>query len=874
MEYYESNFSYLKNTKLSVYYDDLRKAEYASENFPKLTKIILRRVLEEFLRRMAQENGMDINIATGALVKNIRINERINLPDEIYDYIQIIRINGVGVTLYRSREKKVIKHPIELLELMHRILCWYLSKEEPDFMNQIGNLIFNAPKTMNFETLELKKIQNDIFMKDTQINNLREKIIELGSQSKNISQLNNIIIAIKEEKSEIEKEKNYILKNVNIHKATIQQIEGLYDLSIRPVERVKGECKENHQLLAEKESILVRCELDNKNLKNKIKQLDEEDYEIVSDMEFIDNLLEKIRELYRSALNLTNEYQDIIESFEFTNDSELKKKLMVDKNNVNRDFNFQNKMFYSEIEAYTKSVENLERKIRVFEVILDDKLKAEIRDKEFYKSFLNLNGKQLRVLYCLIKNYSAAYSIFDKSRELMFKYGLADSKFASDLNKNLQELQGVSDDQIKIILYYKLSKMAGINEPTICNRKKFVKSTDDIISAAYNMLMPEEDFEYYENKTHSIKIYFLKKLINTLKSRYKNFKINDSLLSKIYEDIIEIKSSTSTVFYDADKLKLLSINETELISSIRKNPFDYLSIIIDLGNSREYLDMYRVLLEILKQANKDGNMNSDNSQISLETFLAGSFRIMLFSSSGAVNFNKREELVPMIVAEILIGRLNYDTQDENIISYNNMVEIWKQNQSIYNDIFIQKNELNNVLDNLNSKRKNNKADLDRNIDAKKKIKINLKKYKKQFEQLVLTSGKSSVLPSYNVYMEYLNKSREYSGTKSYKDSGIKGTLSIEAWVDQVSNRINNNNLEESKKKLINEAKSSEFYKKEYSVITDLQLKLDEAGKEVYNSQKILGETNKEINGVNSKLEILEKRLDGIKDIYLDMHEDY
>ena len=89
MEYYESNFSYLKNTKLSVYYDDLRKAEYASENFPKLTKIILRRVLEEFLRRMAQENGMDINIATGALVKNIRINERINLPDEIYDYIQI-----------------------------------------------------------------------------------------------------------------------------------------------------------------------------------------------------------------------------------------------------------------------------------------------------------------------------------------------------------------------------------------------------------------------------------------------------------------------------------------------------------------------------------------------------------------------------------------------------------------------------------------------------------------------------------------------------------------------------------------------------------------------------------------------------------------
>ena len=44
MKSYESNFSYLKNTKLSIYYDDLRTAEYASENFSNLTKIILRRI--------------------------------------------------------------------------------------------------------------------------------------------------------------------------------------------------------------------------------------------------------------------------------------------------------------------------------------------------------------------------------------------------------------------------------------------------------------------------------------------------------------------------------------------------------------------------------------------------------------------------------------------------------------------------------------------------------------------------------------------------------------------------------------------------------------------------------------------------------------
>ncbi|MDO5517646.1 MAG: hypothetical protein Q4F66_08815 [Clostridium sp.] len=874
MECYESNFSYLKSTKLSTYYDDLVRAEYASENFSKVTKIILRRVLEEFLRYMAQENGMNVDIATGVLIKNIKVNKKINLPEEIYEYIQIIRINGVGITLYRSREKNVTKHPIELLELMHRIFCWYLSIEQPEFINNVDNLIFNAPRSMSFESLELKKIQNDIFMKDSQINNLREKIIELGNKSKDISQLNNIIIAIKEEKRGLEAEKDYILKNINMHKSGIRNIQESYELSTKSVERIREECLENHQLLAEKESLLVRCELDNKNMKNHIRQLDEEDSEIISEMQFIDRLLENIREQYKSALNLTNEYQDIIESFEFTDDSGLKRKLVIDKTSVNREFNFQNKIFYSEMEAYNKAIDNLERKVRVFEVILNDKLKAEIRDKEFYKSFLNLKGKQLRLLYCLIKNYSTEYSIIDKSREWMFKYGLADSKFVTDLNKNLKELSTVSDDQIKIILYYKLIKMAGVNNASICNRKKFVQSTDEIIKAAYNMLMPEEDFNYYENKAHSIKIYYLQKLINTLKSRYKNVKIDDALLSKIYTDILEIKSSSEIAFYGNEKIKLLSVNDTELLNSIRKNPFDYLNIIVELGNSREYLDMYRAILEILKHANKDNNVILDNSHIALENFLMGSFRVRLFSSSGAVNFNKKEELIPMIVAEILIGRLDYETQEENIVSYNNMFDIWKRNQSIYNDIFIQKSELEKQLENLNKDKVKQKSELDKIIDEKKKIKLNLKKYTKQFEQLVLTSGKSSVLPSYKVYMEYLNKSKEYGGTKSSKDFRIKSTLSIEAWVDQVSKKINNNNLDEAKSRLINEAKSSEFYKKEYGVVTDLQFKLDEINKDVYNNQKILGEKNKDITEINSRLEDVKKKLKNIKDIYYDMYEDY
>ena len=71
---------------------------------------------------------------------------------------------------------------------------------------------------------------------------------------------------------------------------------------------------------------------------------------------------------------------------------------------------------------------------------------------------------------------------------------------------------------------------------------------------------------------------------------------------------------------------------------------------------------------------------------------------MLFLSSGILNFKNIDELIPLIVAEILISRIDYETQEENIKSYNNMVEIWKKNQSVYNDIFIKRNDLNKELE--------------------------------------------------------------------------------------------------------------------------------------------------------------------------------
>ena len=130
-----------------------------------------------------------------------------------------------------------------------------------------------------------------------------------------------------------------------------------------------------------------------------------------------------------------------------------------------------------------------------------------------------------------------------------------------------------------------------------------------------------------------------------------------------------------------------------------------------------------------------------------------------------------------------------------------VVNIWQEEKAIILDkighnfasgmsggICFIKNTKEN-LENINKEKNNQKLSLDRVVEEKKKLKLNIKKYTKQFNHLVLTSGRSSILPSYKVYMEYLNKSKEYGNDlKSSKSSGIKGTLSIEAWVDQVAKK--------------------------------------------------------------------------------------
>jgi exonuclease SbcC len=204
MGYNKSNFTYLKTTSIEKHYDELIKAESICGYFPIITKIIVRKVLEGVLKNIAEKYSIESNVSIRNLLNNIKLNSNISLPEEIYNYIEIVLVNGYEHACRNNKAKKNSKHPIEVLETMHNILCWYLRKSEPQKIILIKDLKFKAPSTIEYQQKEVNKIKDDILLKDNQINNLRQKIIELSSQSKSVSQLNKIIIAIKEERAYLE----------------------------------------------------------------------------------------------------------------------------------------------------------------------------------------------------------------------------------------------------------------------------------------------------------------------------------------------------------------------------------------------------------------------------------------------------------------------------------------------------------------------------------------------------------------------------------------------------------------------------------------------------------------------------------------------
>lgn len=881
MKYNESNFVYLKTTSLEKYYNELVKAEYICEYCPKITKMIIRKALEGILKSIGEKYNIENDVAAWQLLNKIKASSSVIIPDKIYEAIELVLVNGYEHASYYNRNKKVSKHPIEILENIHEILCWYLKSMEMAKNFSIEESSFKAPSTIEYQEKEIEEIKEEISLRDKQIKNLRQKIMSIGDNWDSIRELNKIIIAIKEEKSELEAAEKLLSEKLKRQKSVVNEVEKDYSIYMKKFEHLEESCIEIQELIFNTESRLVKAEIQKQELKALIREMEEKDDIIAKTEQDLKEELHSVRLIYENLVGLSIEYEDILETIEFSYDKQLHKILESRINNLTMKISFEDRIFNESIINFTKNIGDAKRKIRNFKEILNERIKKEIRYEAFYAGFLKLEGKELRIIYTIGNNINNISSLISKSKELILK--TSEDKFLELLNKNFMELKGISDNEIKLILYYKLIKLSKIDLGEIYNRKEFIQALDNIVDKAYEVLMDKKDFKGRINKLDAISAYYLEKSILYLKDKSAELKINDELVEEIYNNVTVGKervqnSEKGKIYYD--KLNLNNISEDAFKAIIKAHPFQFLSMIVDFSTIKDYGAIGKIIFEMEKLIVQKSALKIYGEDVLGKNFSKEYFTIFIFLSSGAAltGYKQQEELLPLLVNFMASVKVMLsEDYEEDLEIYNDLVELWKHKQQKYNDIFIQREDKETELEGLIKEKNQLENEYKALSNSYEEARKSYENYAVEFRDIIMKSEKRVLLPSYLKYDEmrskkdaaenHLNEAKDKMGT-------FKRILSPEVWKDQASKLINESNMLDLEKALIEEAKQKPYFKKDYEVFEQRKAKISEAAGLLEKEKEKINQKDMEIHQVKIKIDEFNRRLSNMKNAYLDMEEGY
>lgn len=879
MEYNESNFFYLKNTSIEKYYEPLTRAEYLCEYFPEVTKIITRKVIEGFLKDIAEKHGIESNIAVWQLFNDIYLSESFFLPEEVYKYIEIILTNAYDHPTNNYKVKRITKHPIEILEIVHNVFCWYLNITENQLIIPDKNLNFKAPSTIEYMQKEIVRIEKELILKDREINKLRQKLIEQAVYSTNISGINNAIIAIKEEKADLEKMQIMLKQKIQVQRKQVSDMEKNYNTYIKRINNLSEKCNESQELILGKESQLVKAEIQKQNVKELISKLEEEDDSIKRIEEYLEEELKILRQAYENLVDLIKKYEDNLETIEFSYDRDLQKKLESHQRNIMIKINFEDRIFNENITAYSQNIAEAKRKGLIFKEILNEKINKEIKYELFYKSFLNLAGKELRIIYILVNSINTASNLFTNSKELPSR--AVEDKFLEIINKRLEELKNVNDNELKLIVYYKLIKLSKIVSGKIYNKKNFIQALDEVVEKAYESLSNKVNFEEGISKVDAIIAYYFYKIISTLKNRYAGVHVGDELISRIHKNIIELKdkgenTARRKIFHE--KYNLDTMTDGMIKSAIKSHPFEFLSIMISLGSSANYKEFYIIIFEIYNLIEKRFSFAGEEEGL-INKLPNEYFMILMFLSSKDDLLDEKlyEGLLPVLVMEIITKDLLLHSEEINLESYKEMVGLCKQKQHKYSDIYMEKEEKESELKLLIQEKQDLEVKHQELVNNNDTLLERYANYNEEFKNIIMNSDKRVLLPSYLNYHEL--RSKKEAAEKSINESKnkfgtFKSMLSPGIWKEKASKFVSEANMLEAEKLLIEEAKQKPYFKKEFSVFAELEEMINKAKVLVNKNEENLKNKNLIIENLTGKINELDKQLSTMKEIYLDIEDVY
>ncbi|MGL5869495.1 hypothetical protein [Clostridium chrysemydis] len=732
------NFEFIIDTKLEKYYDILVDDEIALYRSPINEKVYIdaKNIIEDLVTDLLLEDLGEDGIYN-ELVDNIEILYRKGIvPDEInYKFNRIRKASNN----FAHPDAKSIDTPEYILISLRECLKWYLDHFKVQITNDYSE--FEKPDHSKIEDYDERykeilesyeklkdKYDESIKLKESRINELKKKEESLEEnledKKKELLEARKLIRIYGNKEKEISKLINDVNDNITFLKNIVTDLKNTE--VINSINRVVEEGNKSVIIAKEKE----------KNLIENISLLEDKVLEGVD-----------LREHIEKADRVSYEIEQ-------------------------------------DIEAIKLVVRNTSKEILDLK---DDKEIEELdfsRYPEFFRGFLCLKGDKLRASYILLEKLSIKELI-----EFM-----VNGKFTKTSVQKLQKfiynetlkLVSLSDEEIKLKLYYSLMRCAKVTEGVLINEKEFKLNLDVVIEEAYGVIEKNKDFYSGEDKLEDIIFYYLNKISENINKKFKKLDAvqSEAIINRVYNGIDALPENQKEDLFK--ELQLVEPTEATVKSTTRTlGPSNILKSLIKRESYSSYTAYSSMTYGVLKLLNENMPFNSYPGADKFLSFLTMPYLIQSLINEGSFLIESKRkrkfQIISILILSVTLDEIINSDKEQVEKGYEDLKEAWRL---LYNDYLSLEDEWNEVSDNLEAIKSIEdelKAKLDIHREKIEEMRNVLKNQKAELKEVILNSDRVRLLDGYFDYDKDKDKLKRFIMAKNYnRKNGILKQLVFKA----------------------------------------------------------------------------------------------
>lgn len=490
----------------------------------------------------------------------------------------------------------------------------------------------------------------------------------------------------------------------------------------------------------------------------------------------------------------------------------------------------------------------------------------------FYKSFINLEGEQLRRIYVTLVKLNIGTILINTAKNKISRSDF--DAMQAFIETEARKLTAFSDEEIHLRLYYKLMKICGIGSGCIANEKEFKANCDRIVEFAYSNLEKKKDFNKSPNKVEAINNYYIDKAIYDYNTKYnaEDDATQEKLMDNIFNNFEKLPAEQKKELYD--KLGIKGTSEDAIKASMKTvGPSVMLTSLVGLGGFASYTALSSILFGFSQILGVTFSFGVYTGAASLLSFLTGPFMILLLIADGFFIYGQgkkqKADLIPLVVMQICICETSLSIQGNYQENYAKMVALWKEKKKVFE---IKSDMEAKILNRINiATSDKNRLESEVSVESKDLELLN-EQFNQQkscfFRDSLMSSDKRRSLKSYKDYHECISKLELiHQNDRSSKGFFNRMASKVKDSTQEYLLKKKINNLENT---LILEAIDSGSFNSETTKLRGFQNQIADKQIRITNIKRKIDDETKTINQEKDRLKDIQGELKKIREEYLDI----